>query len=368
MALGTPETTNFATDDLSRRLYFGACQAPRGRLNAILRHLMLFCDTFAGKARRGGLPRVRETLGRATRRDALALLGCLAAGARPGRAETPRPVVVASKNDTEGALTGSMIALVLESLGLPVERKLGLGPTLIVRSALLSGEVDVYPEYTGNGAFFSGTETDPVWKTGEGGYGAARRLDAARGLVWLKPAPANNTWLIAVRGSLARERGLRTMADFAGAVRDGLITLAASTEFVESPAALPSFEAAYDFTMPMGRIISLPGGDTAVTARAAAEGISGVNAGMVYGTDGALAALDLAVMSDPKNAQIVYEVAPVIRSETLSREPAIREALERVFSGLDADTLRRLNARITVEGEVAEAVAKAYLAEKGRLH
>ena len=274
------------------------------------------------------------------------------------------PIVVASKSDTEGALTGSLIALVLERQGLAVERKLGLGPTLIVRSALLSGEIDVYPEYTGNGAFFSNTETDPVWKTAAGGYAAIARLDATKGLVWLEPAPANNTWLIAVRGAFARAHGLASMEDFAGAVARNLITLAASTEFVESPAALPSFEAAYGFTMPPDRIISLPGGDTAVTARAAAEGISGVNAGMVYGTDGALAALDLAVMSDPKNAQIVYEVAPVIRAATLARMPAIREALDRVFATLDAETLRRLNARITVDGETAEVVARAYLRER----
>ncbi len=273
--------------------------------------------------------------------------------------------MVASKSDTEGTLTGNLIALVLEGLGLTVERRLGLGPTLIVRSALLSGEVDIYPEYTGNGAFFSGTETDPAWKSSAAGYEKIRQIDEKRGLVWLKPAPANNTWLIAVRGSFAREQRLSTMEDFARAVRADLITLAASTEFVESPAALPSFEAAYGFTMPTSRIISLPGGDTAVTARAAAEGISGVNAGMVYGTDGALDALDLVVMSDPKGAQIVYEVAPVIRAEVLQREPAIEPALGRVFATLDARTLRRLNGRVSVDGETADSVARRYLAESG---
>lgn len=274
-------------------------------------------------------------------------------------------MVVASKNDTEGSLTGSLIALALEGLGLTVERRLGLGPTLIVRSALLSGEVDIYPEYTGNGAFFSGTETDPAWKSRSGGYETIRRLDAMRGLIWLKPAPADNTWLIALRGSFARAQGFASMEDFARAVRADLITLAASTEFVESPAALPSFEAAYGFSMPTSRIISLPGGDTAVTARAAAEGISGVNAGMVYGTDGALGALDLVVMSDPKGAQIVYEPAPVIRAEILAREPAIGPALERVFATLDAPTLRRLNGRVTVDGETAERVARDYFSERG---
>ena len=281
-----------------------------------------------------------------------------------GRAESGRPLVVGSKSDTEGALLGNLIALVLEGLGLPVIRRLGLGPTLIVRSALLAGEIDLYPEYTGNVAFFSGTETDPAWKTSEGAYAGALRLDAARSLVWLGRAPANNTWLIAVQGRLTRERRLATMADFAGAVRDDIIRLAASTEFVESPAALPSFEAAYGFALPMNRIVSLPGGDTAVTARAAAEGISGINAGMVYGTDGALAALDLAVMSDPKGAQIVYEPAPVIRSATLERHPQIRAALDPVFARLDAETLRRLNAAITVEGRVAASVAAEWLGRK----
>ena len=88
---------------------------------------------------------------------------------------------------------------------------------------------------------------------------------------------------------------------------------------------------------------------------------------MVYGTDGALSALDLTVMSDPQGAQIVYEVAPVIRQADLARHPGITPALARVFQSLDAATLRRLNARITVDGEVAEAVAARYLSETGLL-
>ena len=306
-----------------------------------------------------------KTAGR-TRRAVLASLAAASLSGRSAAAgQDDRPLVVASKSDTEGAIAGGMIALVLEDMGLPVERRLGLGPTLIVRSALLAGDVDIYPEYTGNGAFFTGTETDPAWKDGQAGYDAIRGADAARGIVWLARAPADNTWAIAVRGALARKWRLATMTDFAGAVGRGLIRLAASTEFVESPAALPAFEAAYGFTLPLDRIVSLPGGDTAVTARAAAQGISGVNAGMVYGTDGSLDALDLVVMADPKGAQIVYEMAPVIRQAALSRHPDIAERLGRVFRGLDAATLRRLNARVAVEGQVAEAVARTYLRERG---
>lgn len=328
---------------------------------------MLLSATFHSPCRGSAPFRPRSDTGSGpSRRDLLA--GAIAALLPVGaRAAPARSIVIGSKNDTEGRLLGELITQVLEGLGLPVERRLGLGPTLIVRSALLSGEVDLYPEYTGNVAFFSATETDPAWKTGDGAYHRAASLDAARGLVWLARAPANNTWLIAVQGRLVRERNLATMADFASAVRADLIRLAASTEFVESPAALPSFEAAYGFSLPLSRIVSLPGGDTAVTARAAAEGISGINAGMVYGTDGALAALDLTVMSDPKGAQIVYEPAPVIRADTLDRYPQIRRALDPVFARLDAETLRQLNAAITVEGRTASAVAAEWLGrEAGR--
>ena len=299
----------------------------------------------------------RRGLARLVGAAALAALLPLRVGAA-----SPRALVVGSKSDTEGAILGNLIADVLAGLGLPVQRRLGLGPTLIVRSALLAGELDLYPEYTGNVAFFSGTDTDPAWKAGESAYAAARRLDAARGLVWLGRAPADNTWCIAVNGALARAEGLVTMADFARAVRADRIRLAASTEFVESPAALPAFEAAYGFRLSAARIVSLPGGDTAVTARAAAEGISGINAGMVYGTDGALSALDLTVMGDPQRAQIVYEPAPVIRAETHARHPEIRAALDPVFADLDADTLRRLNGAVAVEGRTAEAVAAEWLA------
>lgn len=309
----------------------------------------------------------RRTTRAIPRRSALGLIAAGLAAPRVARAQgAERPVVVASKIDTEGGLLGNVIALVLEHAGVPIENRVQLGPTRIVRAALVAGEIDVYPEYTGNGAFFHDRESDPVWKNAEGAYEAAKRLDAPA-LVWLARAPANNTWLIAVRGDLARREGLATMADFARAASGGGIKLAASAEFVESPAALPAFERTYGFSLPRDGIVTLPGGDTAVTIRAAAQGISGVNAAMVYGTDGALAALDLVVMDDPKGAQIVYEPAPVIRAAVLERYPSIGPALSRAFSGLDLKTLRGLNARIVADGEVPRDVAKAYLMEAGFL-
>src|ERR1700758_1260910 len=130
----------------------------------------------------------------------------IAAGAAEGR------IVVASKIDTEGALLGNMIVSMLETHGLAVENKLQLGPTNIVRAAILYGQIDIYPEYTGNGAFFFHLEDDPAWKNWAKGYTLVERLCREKNhLVWLSPAPANNTWVIAVREDLAQRYGLRTM-------------------------------------------------------------------------------------------------------------------------------------------------------------
>ena len=298
-----------------------------------------------------------------------AALSLMAAALSAPQAQTRDKVVVASKIDTEGGLLGHMIAVVLEKQGIPVENRVQLGPTKVVRTAILSGEIDIYPEYTGNGAIFHGMEDDPVWKGAASAFETVKRLDREKDrLVWLDRAPANNTWLIAVRGDLARRENLKTMEDFAKlSGKAGAIKLAGSAEFVESPAALPAFEKVYSFKLPRDQIVVLPGGDTAVTMRAAAQGVSGVNSAMVYGTDGAIAALDLVVMEDVKGAQIVYEPAPVVRAEVLQKYPAIAPALARVFATLTMRKLQELNGQIAVEGQPARAVAQRYLEQEGLL-
>lgn len=294
------------------------------------------------------------------------MLGLLLAG---GSAQAADAVRVGSKLDSESGLLGTMILQMLEANGIPTENKIQLGPTKIVRSALLAGEIDIYPEYTGNGAFFFNIDSDPVWKNAGAGYEKVRQLDREKNnVVWLKPAPANNTWAIAVRKDVAAPNGLASMEDFAKWVSGGgKAKIAASAEFVESPAALPSFQGTYGFALKPEQILVLAGGDTAATIRAAAEGTSGVNTAMVYGTDGAISALDLVVMADTKGAQMVYEPAPTVRAAVLDKHPKIKEALEPVFASLNAETLRTLNARISVEGQDVRQVATVYLKSKGFL-
>ncbi len=273
-----------------------------------------------------------------------------------------QPVAIASKIDTEGALLGQLIAGTIEAEGVRVERRIGLGPTNIVRAALLAGQIDAYPEYTGNGALFFHLEDDPVWKDAAKGYALVAALDKAQNnLIWLTPAPADNTWVIAVRPDmgLPPHPCLGDLAAFLK--RGGRLRLAASAEFVESPAGLPAFETAYGFHLSGDQLLTLSGGNTAATLRAAAEHISGVNAAMAYGTDGAIAALGLTALCDDKHAQVVYAPAPVFRAVVLERYPVIRPALDKVFATLTRETLQRLNARIAVDGQDARTVAGDYL-------
>lgn len=286
-----------------------------------------------------------------------------------GQALAAEPLRVASKVDTEGALLGNMMVALLEDAGYPVENRLQLGPTNIVRTALLEDEIDLYPEYTGNGAFFSNTTEDPAWKNAKAGYQKVRDWDRREnGVVWLEPAPANNTWAIAVKQSLAAQHDLNSMADFSRWVNNGGdVKLAASAEFVESQAALPSFQEAYDFTLSQDQLLVLSGGNTAATIRAAAAGTSGTNAAMVYGTDGAIKPAGLKVMKDTKDVQMVYEPAVVMREEVLAAHPKLPDLFEPVFASLDRETLQDLNAKIQVTGLPAKQVARDYLKANGFL-
>jgi osmoprotectant transport system substrate-binding protein len=286
----------------------------------------------------------------------------VALAALPARAEDA--VIVGSKIDTEGALLGTMIALLLQKHGLAVESRIGLGPTNIVRSAILAGQLDIYPEYTGNGARFFKLPDDPAWKSAAAGYARVKALDlAANRLVWLAPAPASNGWAIAVRKDFPAGTALGDFARFVKA--GGKVKLAASAEFVESAGALPAIESSYGFTLKQSQMLVLAGGDTAATIRAAAEGISGVNAAMAYGTDGALSVLGLVVLSDDRGAETVYAPAPVVRAAVLARHPEIAGWLDPVFRSLTLENLQQLNARIAVEGDDAASVATQYLTGKG---
>ena len=276
-------------------------------------------------------------------------------------------VVVSSKIDTEGGVIGNIILQVLKANNVPVTDKIQLGDTKVVRSAITAGQIDIYPEYTGNGAFFFNEADNPLWKDAAKGYAEVKKLDYdANKIVWLTPAPANNTWGVALRQDVAGPNHIVTWTDFGKWVSSGgNVKLAASAEFVSSKAALPAFEATYNFTLKPDQLITLSGGDTAAFIAAAANQTSGANAAVVYGTDGGIAPSNLVALEDDKGVQPVYNPAPIIREPVLKQYPQIEDLLKPVFAKLDMKTLQTLNGRVQVGGEAASAVAADWLKTQG---
>jgi osmoprotectant transport system substrate-binding protein len=281
------------------------------------------------------------------------------------------PIVVGSKIDTEGKLLGAIIIAKLKDAGFTVVDKTQTGATDVVRKALLNGEIDIYPEYTGSGfTFFGNMLTDAQkagFKNGEKGYSMVSQIDLAQNkIVWLEPARANNTWALAVKSDFASTNNLQTMSDLAAYVKAGKpIKFAGSDEFFNNPDAWPAFKATYGFDIPKASRVILSGGDTAQTEKAVADGTNGVNVGMAYGTDGALSELGLVVLTDDKGAQLVYWPTPIARQAITEKYPEIGPLLKPVFDALTLEKLQELNGRIQANGESAQAVAEDFLKSGG---
>jgi osmoprotectant transport system substrate-binding protein len=304
---------------------------------------------------------------------ALVLAACTSTAGTPTTttAATKGPIVVGSKIDTEGSILGQIIIQVLENNGFTVTDKTRTGATDVVRKALLSGQIDIYPEYTANAILVFNKEagSDPtVLSSADKTYQAAKTLDAANGVIWLKAAPANNTWAVGLPKAFADANNIKSMTDWAAYInKGGTVKIVGSQEFFTSPAAMPAFEKAYGFKLAAGQIVALATGDTAVTEKAASQGTDGANAAMVYGTDGTIAALDLVVLEDPKAAQPVYQPAPTVRKAVFDKYPELATILDPVFSKLDLKTLQTLNGDVAVGGKDPKTVAADWLKASGLL-
>ncbi|MCL4112679.1 UNVERIFIED_CONTAM: hypothetical protein GTU68_052126 [Idotea baltica] len=281
------------------------------------------------------------------------------------RASTP--IVVSSKSDTEGSVLGQIIVLVLKHNGLDVTQRLQLGGTGLLRQALLSDEIDIYPEYTGNGLYFLGNTSLSSSRKPNKIYQYVKKYDFKKNkLVWLQPAPANNTWGISIRNDLASKNHIKTLSDLAKYINNGgPIKLAASAEFVERSYALPSFQKKYHFFLKPAQLVILSGGNTAATLQAASLGTSGVNTAMSYTTDGSLQALNLRLLKDNKQTQPIYQPSPVIRQEVLTAHPNIQKQLNRVFKQLNTKALQKLNCQVSVYGLNPQVAAQQFLEKIG---
>ncbi len=293
-------------------------------------------------------------------------LSLVACNNEQGKEEAKKgPVTIGTFIDSEGAVLGKMMVMLLEQEGYEIIDKTEFGTPDILRKALLAGEVNLVLDYTGSGQYYHDVEDTDVWSDAREGYLLTKKLDEEENnIIWLEPANANNTEALAVRREFSEANNIKNMEDFARYVNEGgTVKLICSASFAENIKGLRGFEEAYGFHLSADQLIVLASGNTAEMLKALVEKTNGVNVSLVYGTDGALDKMDLVVLNDPKSIPPVYLPAPVLQGALYEKYPEIEKPLNRLFQSLNEDNLRQLNSKVAYDGMAAETVAREYLEE-----
>ncbi|ABE59697.1 glycine betaine ABC transporter substrate-binding protein [Chromohalobacter israelensis] len=266
------------------------------------------------------------------------------------------PIVVGGLNYTEHLILTSATFQLLEANGYNVDKRDGLG-TSVLRQAQENGQVDLYWEYTGNSVILFNDQPQPADAAET--YATAKRLDAEKGLIWLDPSDTNNTYALAMREADAEERDIHTLSDLAEAMNDGAdLTLASNAEFYARDDGLRPLQEAYGFEFPRSNVKRM---DSGLTYSALRE--EEVDVALVFATDGRNGAFDFEVLDDDQQFFPVYQLAPVVREETLDAHPDLEPLLNEMSAALNDETLIDLNRRVDVDDQNIERVAKDFLTE-----
>lgn len=263
-------------------------------------------------------------------------------------------IVVGGKNFTEQLILADMTATYLENLGYEIDKRDGMGTT-ILRRAQLNGQIDLYWGYTGTSLITFNKVTEDLSRKET--YQRVKKLDAEKGLVWLGPSDANNTYALAMREADAEKRGIETISDLAAAINGGeTLTLATNAEFYARDDGLRPLQETYGFEFERANIRQM---DFGLTLPTLAD--KNADVAMATATDGRIPAFDLVILEDDKGFFPAYALTPVVREEVLEANPKLAEQLNKLSALIDDETMATLNARVDVDQETIEHVATDFL-------
>lgn len=269
-------------------------------------------------------------------------------------------LVVGGKGFTEQLIMASMTEQLLKAKGFDVEKRDGMGST-VVRKAQINGQVDLYWEYTGTSLLNYNKVKEPM--DSQQTYDTVKELDAKLGLVWLNPSDANNTYALAVRQDDSRTTNVKTLSELATLLNDGTrLTFATDVEFPVRPDGLKPFQKTYGMKFKRSEIKKM---DPGLTYNALRE--KQVDIALVYTTDGRIAAFDFKVLDDDKGFFPDYSIVPVVRKDTLEKNPELANILNDLSSRINNDVMTNLNGQVDVEKKSIEAVAEGFLKAQGLL-
>ena len=281
----------------------------------------------------------------------LVLLAGLLWGCQPKAEKT---IVIGSKNFTEQLILAELIAQHVETkTDLTVKRKLNLGGTFVCHEGIKSGELDLYPEYTGTA--YSAilklppqTDAQAVFNKIKSEY--TQQFD----LSWSQSLGFNNTFALVVRGDDAEKLQLKTLSDLATVAPQWKAGF--GYEFVEREDGFPGLAKTYGLefsetpkTMDLGLIY-----------RALADKQVDVVAG--NSTDGVLSRLDFVILEDDKQYFPPYEAAIVMRNDTLDAYPELGKAVDQLMGQISEAEMQGMNDRVDSSGEDIKVVVKEFLA------
>lgn len=287
------------------------------------------------------------------------IVACTGGSSETGNtASSSGPIRVGSKDFTEQFIIGEMYALVLEKAGFQVERKLNLGGTPVAQAGLVNDEIDLYPEYTGTGLLTvlklpANSDQQQVFDT------VSKAYKEQFNLVWLDPAPMNNTQALAMTRAKADELGIKTISDMAA--KASSLILVGPPEFQAREDGLPGIQKAYgDFQLKEYKAV-----DPGLRYKAIVDGEADV--AVAFGTDGEISAFDLVLLEDDKKLFPPYQVAPVVRQQAIDANPQLTETLNALAPKLTDEVMQRLNYEVSGNQKEPADVAKTFLTEEGLL-
>ena len=266
---------------------------------------------------------------------------------------SPHRLTVGSKNFSEQLILGEILAQHLERrLNQKIERKLNLGGTLLAQQALASGQIDLYPEYTGT-ALMAVLKFPPSSDPATVLTRVREEYQKRWKLEWLAPLGFNNSFAMVVRGADARKNGLETISD-ATRSQTGWV-LGVGYEFITREDGLAGLLKTYH--------LRLQGAPKTMDLGLLYKALEQKQVDMIAAsaTDGVLSVLDVKVLQDDKHYFPPYEAAPVVRSDALAAHPGMREALSELGGKLPNNTMQKLNYEMDGKHRPVAAIAREFL-------
>lgn len=285
-----------------------------------------------------------------------------ATAAQPAAGGEKGPIQIGSKDFTEAILVAELHAQLLENAGFTVERKLNLGATPIAHEALVKGDIDMYPEYTSTGLQEVLKITDRIADPQQIWERVKTEYEQQFQLTWLQPAPFNDTNTFATTQAIADQYSLKTYSDLAAKAPE--LRLGAPAEFPDRQDTKGLEEAYGPFVGSFKEFKQLGTGTLRYDALKNGE----VDVIVAFGTDGRLAGDKLVVLEDDKQFYPVYNIAPVVRQDTLQQYPEIAEVLNKLAPLLTDEVMAGLNYQVDgPDKKEPQDVARTFLEESGLL-